>query len=69
MRGTGEQLKFSPKFERVGEKIRASFIVRFPAAMQIRPRHGAALHPDLKSAEAWVKNEAKRRGIDWEPDN
>jgi hypothetical protein len=63
-----QQVRLTAQFAEIDGQIRASIVVRFPFASLIRNQHATSVHPDRVTAEAWVRAEAKRRGIEWEPD-
>jgi len=54
-------------FQAEGDSVRATFVVKFPPASRIETRKVTQLHPDLAAAHDWVKLQAKRRGLLWEP--
>jgi hypothetical protein len=56
-------------FAEADGQVRANIVVRFPPAAGIGPQRTSSLHADMAAAVAWVKGEAKRRCIEWEPDS
>lgn len=55
--------EFSAHFENVEGGVLATYIVSFPAASGLRKQGAALRHADQDSAEAWVRDQAARRGI------
>jgi hypothetical protein len=62
-----KSVKLTATFAESNGQVRASIVVRFPAGSLIGNKRASSLHPDMIAAENWVRAEARRRGIEWEP--
>jgi hypothetical protein len=65
------ELQFSAVLQPVADGVRASYVVRFPTASGLRPQAASADLVDRAAAEAWIQDQAARRGvkaITWQAD-
>lgn len=55
--------EFSARFEQVEGGVLASYLVKFPAGCGLRNQGASLRHTHQEAAEAWVQDQATRRGI------
>jgi len=57
-------VEFSARFENVQGGVLASYLVKFPAGSGLRNQGASLRHIDQDAAEAWIQDQAARRGIE-----
>ena len=59
---TGEP-EFCVRFEEIEGGVLASYVVKFPSGSGLRNQGASLRHIDRHAAEAWIQDQAARRGI------
>jgi hypothetical protein len=58
-----DDTEFRARFENVREGVLASYLVKFPKGSGLRKQSASLCHADQDAAEAWIQDQAARRGI------